>query len=713
MQILKPIDFRIIVTLLLVGSMLTIFADDAASDPAEALIIDHRHTDITQIPESAIQAAKDTLHIIYGGRSHSRTISRGMGPPGDNYLANFANGGGLGLNLPTNIFAYNSGGAGGALDMTVMSELGLGDANYDLSWYPEWVTQVRGVLENPAYPNTNVVFWAWSYLHYSYTTQRVYDEYLTPMQQLEADYPDVIFVYTTPILRHEPGSTEVTNIKEISQTIRDFCIANNKVFFDWADIESYDPDGVYYEFTHEDGSYYSSAADTTPDGNWAVEWRNAHTQNVDWYLCGSSGYHSDDLIGNLMAYAAWWLYASLAGWDGTNQPPVLASIGNKSVVEEELLEFTISATDPETDPLTYTASNLPSGANFDSGTRTFSWTPGIGQAGSDHNVHFVVTDGEFMDSEDITITVSNVNLPPSGGGGDGGGSGGGATDDARITNFVDVIGESGKLLGDIVAFSLDNNVRVDIPSGTFARNRNNVILTGVRITTLAEPPGESEYMEMIGEAYELTPVGANFDPPITLTFRYHDLDIPEGISEDNLFVARWDEDSQEWIEVESTVDLDANTISVKTDHFSIYTIIAPTRPSRFTFADLSVTPTEANIGENVSISVLVTNTGDLTGNYQVILKIDGVAVATEDVELAGRASQTVTFTTANDVAGTYSANVNGVSGTFTVKTAAPAALPTEPSNWWLISIIAIAVVVAGLASYFWVRERIKAKTTSS
>jgi len=410
---LKPIGYRIIVTLFLVGSMLTIFADDAASDPAEALIIDHRHTDITQIPESAIQAAKDTLHIIYGGRSHSRTISRGMGPPGDNYLANFANGGGLGLNLPTNIFAYNSGGIGGALDMTVMSELGLGDANYDLSWYPEWVTQVRGVLENPAYPNTNVVFWAWSYLHYYYSTQRVYDEYLTPMQQLEADYPDVTFVYTTPILRHEPGSTEVTNIKEISQTIRDFCIANNKVFFDWADIESYDPDGVYYEFTHEDGSYYSSAADTTPDGNWAVEWRNAHTQNVDWYLCGSSGYHSDDLIGNLMAYAAWSLLTQLVGWDGTNQPPVLASIGNKSVVEEELLEFTISATDPETDPLTYTASNLPSGANFDSGTRTFSWTLGIGQAGSYPNVHFEVTDGEFIDSEDITITVDDgVNFAP-------------------------------------------------------------------------------------------------------------------------------------------------------------------------------------------------------------------------------------------------------------------------------------------------------------
>ena len=62
--------------------------------------------------------------------------------------------------------------------------------------------------------------------------------------------------------------------------------------------------------------------------------------------------------------------------------------------------------------LIYSASNLPPGASFDPQTRTFSWTPGYDQAGIYPNVHFEVSDGEFTDSEDITITVIDVDRPP-------------------------------------------------------------------------------------------------------------------------------------------------------------------------------------------------------------------------------------------------------------------------------------------------------------
>ncbi|MHA2066129.1 MAG: putative Ig domain-containing protein, partial [Candidatus Thorarchaeota archaeon] len=90
----------------------------------------------------------------------------------------------------------------------------------------------------------------------------------------------------------------------------------------------------------------------------------------------------------------------------TNRPPVLGSIGNRTVNEEELLQFTVSATDPDGDTLTYSASNLPSGAGFNAGSRTFSWTPSTGQAGTYSNVRFEVTDGSLTDLENITITVS-------------------------------------------------------------------------------------------------------------------------------------------------------------------------------------------------------------------------------------------------------------------------------------------------------------------
>jgi parallel beta-helix repeat protein len=95
-----------------------------------------------------------------------------------------------------------------------------------------------------------------------------------------------------------------------------------------------------------------------------------------------------------------------------NSPPVLTSIGNKTIDEGKLLQFTTTATDPDGDTLTYLASNLSQGASFDTQTHTFTWTPTYEQAGTYPNMHFEVSDGKDIDSEDITITVNNVNRPP-------------------------------------------------------------------------------------------------------------------------------------------------------------------------------------------------------------------------------------------------------------------------------------------------------------
>ena len=88
---------------------------------------------------------------------------------------------------------------------------------------------------------------------------------------------------------------------------------------------------------------------------------------------------------------------------------MLNAIGSRTVVELATLAFTISATDPDGDTLTYSASNLPLGATFDPATRAFFWTPGDSQAGVYANVHFQVSDGSVTDAEDITITVSDRN----------------------------------------------------------------------------------------------------------------------------------------------------------------------------------------------------------------------------------------------------------------------------------------------------------------
>lgn len=98
-----------------------------------------------------------------------------------------------------------------------------------------------------------------------------------------------------------------------------------------------------------------------------------------------------------------------------NHAPVLDLIGNRTVNEGELIEFTVNATDADNDTLTYSASNLPPGASFSTITRVFSWTPDFNQSGNYPDIEFtVMDDGEPMmiATQFVAISVDNVNRQP-------------------------------------------------------------------------------------------------------------------------------------------------------------------------------------------------------------------------------------------------------------------------------------------------------------
>lgn len=88
---------------------------------------------------------------------------------------------------------------------------------------------------------------------------------------------------------------------------------------------------------------------------------------------------------------------------------ILNPIGNKTVNEGELLQFTVSAQSQDGSKLTFSATNLPEGAVFDAESRTFTWTLSYEQQGIYNDITFKVTDGELTDSQSISITVTDVN----------------------------------------------------------------------------------------------------------------------------------------------------------------------------------------------------------------------------------------------------------------------------------------------------------------
>ena len=266
---------------------------------SQGTIVDHTCTDMTKIPESAINQAKAKLHIGYGHTSHGSQITSGM-----TGLVAFANNGGLGLSLPQDIFKWNDGGTGDALDLEEGDGYGSGWLDHDCGYYPAWVNETREYLNDPSHADVNVIIWSWCGQASGRTEQQMIDTYLSPMSQLESDYPNVTFVYMTG---HADGSGESGNLHLRNQQIRNYCITNNKVLFDFYDIECYDPDGNYFgdKNVSDDCSYTG--------GNWATEWQNSYTEGVDWYNCSSA--HSEPLNANRKAYAAWWLWACLAGWN--------------------------------------------------------------------------------------------------------------------------------------------------------------------------------------------------------------------------------------------------------------------------------------------------------------------------------------------------------------------------------------------------------------
>jgi hypothetical protein len=99
-----------------------------------------------------------------------------------------------------------------------------------------------------------------------------------------------------------------------------------------------------------------------------------------------------------------------------NNAPVLAAISNQTILELTTLTFTNSATDPNTNGLTFSMLNAPAGATLDPNTGIFSWTPTEAQGPSTNTLSIVVTDSgspPLSATQTFTIFVLESNSPPS------------------------------------------------------------------------------------------------------------------------------------------------------------------------------------------------------------------------------------------------------------------------------------------------------------
>jgi PKD repeat protein len=146
----------------------------------------------------------------------------------------------------------------------------------------------------------------------------------------------------------------------------------------------------------------------------------------------------------------------------TNRAPVLGPIGPRTLDENQPLEFTVTATDPDGDTVSLSVQNLPAGASF--ADRMFRWTPGYDQAGN-YAVSITASDGQAANSqavEIVTITVRNVNRAPSA----EAGIDQTVTDsDSNGTERVSLNGSGSDPDGDVLSYSWMDNLGDMIPAG--------------------------------------------------------------------------------------------------------------------------------------------------------------------------------------------------------------------------------------------------------
>lgn len=212
----------------------------------------------------------------------------------------------------------------------------------------------------------------------------------------------------------------------------------------------------------------------------------------------------------------------------------------------------------------------------------------------------------------------------------------------------------------------DEKARLDIAAQTKVKDSGGRAPQAFTVNVLMLEAGTVTDRRVI-QAYEFGPPDTTFDPPISFSVQYDIMAVPQGVRETDLKIYFWD--GTTWTEQASRVDTLTRTVSALISRFGKYALMAPlpVAPSaKFSYSGLSITPAEVKPGQEVTIRIEVTNTGDARGNCPVILKINNNDVEVREVPLDPGGIETVTLGMTQSVPGTYTVDVNGNTGQFIV-----------------------------------------------
>lgn len=129
-------------------------------------------------------------------------------------------------------------------------------------------------------------------------------------------------------------------------------------------------------------------------------------------------------------------------------------------------------------------------------------------------------------------------------------------------------------------------------------------------------------------------------------------------------------------------------------------IVVEPIPATFIVHDLVLSSNEVEYGENVTVTVNIENVGEETGSHMVELKVDDAVAYSELVTLDGRESKTVFFT-AMEPEGEHTTEVEGLTGSFTVKAPPPEVVPIWMRPGYVAGILIVIIAAAAILYAKW------------
>jgi hypothetical protein len=263
------------------------------------------------------------------------------------------------------------------------------------------------------------------------------------------------------------------------------------------------------------------------------------------------------------------------------------------------------------------------------------------------------------------------------------------------------INANGTVLQRLLIGSYDQRLTLTIGEGITAGGPGGQTFGCVGINRWDMAPILPLDMYLVGVLYRVTPLGATFSPGAPLKYTYAQVDVPQGVDEQSLYLAYYDSQTGKWVKLESTVDTQANTVTATIGRFNNLGVFGqkqtPPAPASFQAAGLNINPAIVDAGQPVTVTVSVTNGGGQSGTYAVVLKVNGLAFDQKPVTLGAGGSQTVTFTVTETAPGAYTLDVGGLTATFQVRAPVATTPPpanTESNDWLPIAIMALGVALA-------------------